>query len=371
MKKTRDVILTVLTVGFLIVFGVLFLLLPKAETASEEENRVLASPPKIADIFKDGFKEGFAEYLADRFPARKTFVRTKAYSELLSGKAENNGVIFADGGYLISRAETDNEAIESAVEKALKAASYCEAAYAPTYFFLTGRTADVEIGKLPALYYGGGDEALRLSVVDALSSKAETADLTETLKNAAERGEYVYYKTDHHWTVYGAEYAYRAVADALGGSARSFKYEDAAKDFLGTAYSAAGLVSFAADTVTFVSFDGIESIEVTAFSRSQDGYSESKTGLYDEDALLHKDKYKAYLGGNFAEVRIRKAGKERQKLLVIKDSYFNCLAPMLAADYDMDVIDPRYMREEDVTAMCGSAEYSAVIFVYGIESFVN
>lgn len=371
MKKIREIIITVLTAGFLLSFGVLFLILPKNKTQSEDENRILASAPSFFNVLKSGFKEDFASFLADRFPARKTFVKTKAYAELASGKAENNGVIFASDGYLISRADTGEEAVKEAIGKALTAVSYTDNASVPTCFFLIGRTADIESSELPSLYDSTGDEKLRAAVYDALCGKITTYDLTETLKNAAERGEYVCYKTDHHLTEYGGEYVYRAVIDVLGGERREFAFENVSCEFLGTSYSAAGLVYKEKDTITFASFDGIENIEVKTYSRSSDGYSESDAWLYDLDALSAKDKYKAYLCGNFAKVTVRKSGEERERLLVIKDSYFNCVAPMLAANYDLDIIDPRYMRAEDVAVLCGSSDYAAVICVYGLETFVN
>ena len=370
MKKTRDIILIVLTVGSLAVFGLLFMLLPKGADMSEEENRVLSSAPSFSDILKSGFKEDLAAYIADRFPMRTTFVKAKAYTELLSGKTENNGVIFASDGYLISRTAAGPSAEADAAKKALDVLAYSENASVPVYFFLTGRTADVEAFRLPALYDTAGDEALRLAVSGALGEKVDTRDLTEELRSAAERGEYVYYKTDHHWTVYGAEYAYRAIVDALGGKARSFDFTVVDDGFLGTTYSAAGLVSYDSDGIALVSYDGIGDLKVKAYVRSADGYTESDIGFYDEDALSAKDKYKAYLYGNCAEVTVR-GGEGRQKLLIIKDSYFNCLAPMLAADYDLDIIDPRYMRESDVTAACESDGYAAIVYVYGMETFVG
>ncbi len=371
MKKTRDFILTFLIVGSLAVFGILFLVLPKDSDVSEEENRILASAPGLSEITGAGFREDLAAYLADRFPMRNTFVRAKAYSELALGKRENNGVVFASDGYLVSRAKTDAASCAVAAEKAASTVGICENAAAPVYFFLTGRTADIESARLPSVYDGSGDAALHKAVFDAISASADTTDLTETLKSAAERGEFVSYRTDHHWTVYGAEYAYKAIVEKLGYTPRTFTFTDAADGFYGTTYSASGLVSFGGDTIAFAGFDGMDCFALTAYSRSEDGYSGRDIGFYDTSALSAKDKYKAYLYGNFAEVTVRKTTEERQKLLIIKDSYFNCVAPMLAADFDLDVIDPRYMREEDVRARLLDPGYAAIIMLFGVGTFTE
>ena len=52
----------------------------------------------------------FAVYMADQFPARNFFVGMKAATERLLLKGENNGVIFADGGYLVKRFDKVDDA---------------------------------------------------------------------------------------------------------------------------------------------------------------------------------------------------------------------------------------------------------------------
>ena len=41
---------------------------------------------------------------------------------------------------------------------------------------------------------------------------------------AAHKGEYMYFRTDHHWTGLGAYYAYKAFAQKAGFT--PYKYED-------------------------------------------------------------------------------------------------------------------------------------------------
>ena len=55
--------------------------------------------------------------------------------------------------------------------------------------------------------------------LDALSEAVQAAggrfvDVRQTL--ADHKGEYIYYRTDHHWTSLGAYYAYSQLCDALG-----------------------------------------------------------------------------------------------------------------------------------------------------------
>ena len=69
------------------------------------------------------------------------------------------------------------------------------------------------------------------------------------------------------------------------------------------------------------------------------------SGLYDRSYLEKKDKYSTFIGGNNARVLIHpKNGEQREKMLVLKDSFAHSVIPFLAAHYDLDIIDLRYYK---------------------------
>ena len=72
-------------------------------------------------------------------------------------------------------------------------------------------------------------------------------DLTSLLQ--AHSGEYLYYRTDHHWTTLGAYYAYTAYAAATGRQAVPVDTATvtAVPGFLGTLYSKAKLYNAVPD----------------------------------------------------------------------------------------------------------------------------
>lgn len=55
--------------------------------------------------------------------------------------------------------------------------------------------------------------------------------------------------------------------------------------------------------------------------------------LYDESKLSIKDKYSFFLGGNAPWVILDTGREDGQNLLIIRDSYTDCLAPFLLEQF--------------------------------------
>ena len=107
--------------------------------------------------------------------------------------------------------------------------------------------------------------------------------------------------------------------------------------FYGTTYSSSGAGWVRPDEIyTWVSPQGIT---VTAYPAGQ-----PEPGvLYDESFLEKKDKYSMYLGGNKPLAVLENPQAEGGKLLVIRDSYADPLAPFLPQSYqEVHLFDVRY-----------------------------
>ena len=105
MKKKINIITITLCAVTVLTFLSLFLILPD-QKISETENRALKKMPDFSmDALMSGeYTEDLSKYISDQFPVRDVFVATKAYSELLLGKRENNGIIYGKNNTLISTA---------------------------------------------------------------------------------------------------------------------------------------------------------------------------------------------------------------------------------------------------------------------------
>ena len=94
--------------------------------------------------------------------------------------------------------------------------------------------------------------------------------------------------------------------------------------------------------------------------------------IIDLSYLDRKDKYAAFFGGNFAQIRIR-TGHSGGKVLVLKDSYANAAMPFLMQQYsEITMIDLRYyhMQEKTVAELCEEQGAERVIMLYNLD-FLN
>ena len=100
----------------------------------------------------------------------------------------------------------------------------------------------------------------------------------------------------------------------------------------------------------------------------------TKGSIIDKSFIDKKDKYAAFLGGNFARVNIKSANSaEDKKVLILKDSYANCMIPYLADQYsDLTIIDMRYyhFEEQTVSELVKNEGIDRVIMIYNMD-FIN
>ncbi len=362
--KRSDCVLLSVFVVIVFLFGILLVALPDKEF-SEQENRYLQGMPQIQSRFNgtfferiaegrfldryfDGdFQEEISEYFADQFPARDFFIGLKAATELTLGRGENNDVLLGNDGYLIKYTnDKDISHLLSNAETAERFTAAMEEAGIPVTFAAAGRGIDVLQSKYPALYPADKTDATWQALAGALeNTDVDYLDLRDVQRPYADRGEEVMYRTDHHWTTLGAYYAYVAIMEHWGMEAlpiEAFTVEVASEEFYGTTWRSAGMKWIAPDRMEFFRFEGDESYTMTI-----EGKSETIEGFYDRSYLEKTDKYSAYIAGNNSLVTIEKNGdEERERLLIIKDSYGHALAPFLAYHFDLEIIDPRYYRFE-------------------------
>ena len=330
---------------------------------SDVENRTLAQKPAFSwSALADGsYTEAVEEYFADQFPLRDQWTGLKARAEQAIGKTEFNGVYLC-GDALISKVETPDTAL---VEKNL---SYIrrllEKMDANVYLGLIPSAAEIWQEALPA-------GAPSWDQTELLAAAAELGlpqvDLQGAL--AAHAGEPIFYRTDHHWTTLGAFYGANALLGALGKeplSRRDFTPEIASEDFNGTLYSQSGVHWLTPDTLEFWVED--TGLSVTSW---RTGTPEAGS-LYERSYLEQKDKYSAFLGGNQPLCVIKnEAVTDGSKILLVRDSYSDSLAPFLSQRFsEVHLLDLRYYR-------LPAAQYAAengiadIVVLYSIPNFIT
>lgn len=332
------------------------ILLPDREK-SETENRTLTQFPAFSwETLVDGsYTESVEAYFADQFPLRDQWMGLKTRTEYLLGKRAFNNVYLC-GDTLISKVETPAEGL---VDKNLGYLDRLEEkTEANVTVGLIPSAAEIWKEKLPEGAQSWDQlPLLGRSDVDFLGALAEHAE------------EDIFYRTDHHWTTRGAFYGANVLLTALGKEPlkeTDFTVELASDSFLGTLYSQSGVHWIDPDTLEFwVSEDGLE---VTSWRTGK----EAAASLYDRSYLTVKDKYSAFLGGNQPLCVIRNdAVTDGSKLLVVRDSYADSMAPFLAQRFsEVHLVDLRYYRAP-VSVYAAEQGIDEIAVVYSAQNFIS
>ena len=190
-------------------------------------------------------------------------------------------------------------------------------------------------------------------------------DVRDALRS--HKSEYIYYRTDHHWTSLGAYYAYQQLCSTLSlvPFDTTAYTAQTADGFYGTHYSKARTWNAVPDTITWYDLPNSLTIyNVTAPGQPSDGET---TGLYDTDKLSVYDKYAMFLHGNNGLSRVEGSGTGR--ILVLKDSYANCFVPYLTANYaQIDVVDFRNYNY-GLDQLIADNDYDQILVLYSFDSF--
>ena len=362
MRKYDNLLISILFGVFLVGIAVASILMPD-KSFSEMENRNLRPLPELtANKFASGrFMTEVENYASDQIALRDTWVALKALGEVLSGKQENNGVYFADGDALIRRVEEPDTALVE--ENIQKLHDFSAQAEVPVYFGLIPTAASVWRDKLPD---GAptADEAAWTQWLYARSG-AENIDIATALE--VHGTEEIYYRTDHHWTSLGAYYGANAILEAMG--MENLELSDytprvVSESFLGTNYSSAGSWWVSPDAITtYVPAEGKEVI-------SNFTGKEEPGRLYVPEQLEVKNKYAYFLGGNQPLCVIR-SQTEGMKLLLIRDSYSDCLAPFLTERFsEVHLYDLRYNRLSPLDYIQEN-DIDAVLVLYSFDTFTS
>lgn len=345
---------------------IVFRLLTPDKIFSDSENRNLEQKPKFtfSKLVKGQFAKNFEKYIADQFPKRDFWIGVKAGAEKLSGKKENNNVYLGKDGYLLQKfLRPEGSNLKDKV-KAINSFS----ALIPginQYFMLVPNSIEVLRDKLP-LDAPREDQLIYMNKVkNSLNKNIKFINVYDTLYS--KRNEYIYYKTDHHWTTAGAYYAYEkfcADAGAEPADKGSFNIKKVTDSFYGTSYSMGGFRDIKADSIElYIS----KTNELRELQYSED--SKKTDSIYDMGSLSKKDKYSVFLDGNHPLVTIKTNAHNNRRILVVKDSYANSFIPFLLSDYsEIYAVDLRYY-DDSILDLIKANKISDVLILYNVNTF--
>ncbi len=367
-ETNKNNIVTTLTFCILILALTVASIVTPVKTYSETEKRNLAQKPEFTldALFNGTYTQDYEEFITDQFVARDAWISLKTLAERTLGKKDSGGVYFGDDDYLIEKHTLDSEQLD----KNLGFLNVFLKKYSGKYNtkVLIAPTASLALADKLPLFAPVWDQDAMLDSVSELGSFVDCRDVLTEHKD-----EYIYYRTDHHWTTLGAYYAYTELCTSLG--IEPYAYEEFNKRVLSDKFSG----TLAAKVNMKTKYDELFTLEpdvsVTVEYPLSDGKGTTNT-LYEEKHLLTSDKYSTFLDGNQPMVDITTSTKNGKTLLLIKDSYSHCMVPMLTAHYEHIILIDLRSYNQSISMLLASLEMKNttvddIVILYNAENFTE
>lgn len=440
MRRLRILNVWYVRVFILILFSffILSLIIPLRPKYSESEKRELAKFPKFtfSALFSGDYFDGINEWYSDTFPLREALTDVNAFFTGFYGKTDvqihgtvqkgdeiptNNS---SDTESTASEASTTASASESVSSDKLvitesSASSKTEAPATQTlgallingdtayeYYNFVKATADTyvsAVNRAAGLLSGKSDvycmivpTSMGICAPDSIVSSVNTSNQKDAInymysgmKNSgvkavpifdtlkSHRDEYIYFRTDHHWTALGAYYAYCDFIKLKGGTPsplESFKLHEF-PGYLGSFYtSSKKLPQLASNPDTVYAYEPAEtnSIEI----HYENGEVKTQEIISDMTSAAQSSKYLTFIKGDRPlSIITNPALNDGSACVVIKESFGNAFVPFLVSHYQrVYIIDYRYFSKIDgrgLTQFCADIGAKDVLFINNISATRN
>ena len=318
------------------------------ETYSSSERRMLSKRPKLSKktVMRGRFQRKYEVYLSEQFPGREHWVALQTKLSRLIGNKDANGVYFGKDHYLLEQYKEQDFDWKKAEENIRYTAEFLQEYPNANVMFVPVKSS-VMADKLPMFAEITGEQRF-FDLVSQQIPAEQQIEVESVLKE--HDAEYIYYRTDHHWTTLGAYYAYEQWAEKMGLSAISrsdYTITDVTDTFLGTTYAKVRTGGLADTISLYERKDGAD------FQLDYNMGEFESDSFYDLTKLEGDDPYSVFFGGNqaFIDIRADLAGKKEKAkdkkkekkqsektLMIIKDSFGNCFAPLAASHYARTIV---------------------------------
>lgn len=224
---------------------------------------------------------------------------------------------------------------------------------ATTYIELVNRTADTFAGKANVytllvpnseVYYLTDEQRVQLepdwrnekAAIDyyAASFRSNVTNINAYDALAAHSGEYIYFRTDHHWTGLGAYYAYTAWAQTKGVDAHSLEEYERVEypGFVGSYYTETQSAAMEANPDTVIAYKPLTHNRMTFTDNA--GTTLDWPIINDVSAYRSSQKYSCFAAGDNPFSYIDNPNVVNgQACIVIKESYADAFIPYLTDHY--------------------------------------
>lgn len=212
---------------------------------------------------------------------------------------------------------------------------------------------------------GSDQKQAEADILAGMGDTVKTVPLHDALM--AHRTEYIYFRTDHHWTALGAYYAYREFCGAKGITPYELREHEVVQydGFLGTFYNDAGKPAAMAATPDVVNaYYPLSDDTNLEFLDAASQKTYTGAVIWDESDAAASLKYSTFItGDNPYTVIENREITDGSSCIVVKESFGNAFVPFLVDHYQtIYVIDYRYYAGS-VTALAREKAVDDVLFV--------
>ncbi|MCS6824699.1 MAG: DHHW family protein [Cytophagaceae bacterium] len=427
-RKQREILYKIKFIIFASVLsslGIFFFALKHTEVSEFEKRRLSPLPSfNLASLLKGTYMDSLDMYVADHFPGRERLVELSFRIKDLRGIQSKELKIYnpaaltgAEGKQKISKNLNDITALES-IEDTITTLEENESFIDEKAELSKG----VVISRGRALQIFGGNNAMAKAFANVINQYYEKLKDSVTVycvvvpsasdfympkqysrqlgaekrniqkiysflhpevkavdayaKIAPHKNEYVYFRTDHHWTGLGAYYAYTAFCESAGLTAMKLDEmtRGVKKGFLGSLYW------LTRDKTLKDSIDSVEyykvPVEYKAIAYNSSNMKKPiKTSVWVEHAK-GPNSYGVFLGNDYPLMVVETATKNGKTVAIVKNSFGNPFSTFFIAHYEkVLIVDYRYynlglmnlIREHKVTDLV----FMTVSFAANTEYHIN
>lgn len=338
----------------------------------------------------EGFTEGIETSLTESFWLKEKYIDLYGLVECLLGRSYirdvNPSLVVVKDNHEQLQFLTFSADYTEEVEKIDKLNKILQKSNTPLLYVQTPLKIIEGFTQLPSSVQDWSTENTDKLLRSLEDKGVDYLDLRQSIIEDGLNLEELFYKTDHHWTTHTAFWAMEQVVEKLENEygmvldieknytdISNYKATEYPNSFLGSQGRRVGRFYAGVDDYTLLTplFDTNYNVEIhksDSVTTYEGDFEETiiKANLLDENESVYTNRYAAYFGGDYPEVRIENRNKAAgHKVLIIKDSFALPFSAFLSTMFaETRLLDLRYYDADKLESYIEEYNPDVVLFVY-------
>lgn len=277
------------------------------------------------------------------------------------------GKVYVTDERLLAQNENDAPETLSAAAEAVNA--YADAQSAAVFVLAAPTSAGIYSDTLPESAPNANEHMMLRRFSEMLHEQIIWLEAESWL--AAEREQYIYYRTDPCWTGYGAFCVYRSAIRRLGFHAAGydkFSVRHCDADYYGRLARAAHYYDTMPDVVDiYTNRTAAQSFRVTALR--ENGAEALPSFFLEQRGAEHPEE--VYASVTEPVLRIETDNQNSKDLLLLSDTFGGSMIPFLMQHYRTITAVNMNLADHSVLSARASGEYSQILILCGADTLAN